>query len=52
METIEILLEMYGGSVLLIGFGCLICHLLKLNKFSDDLNKIVNNFLKQIQIIK
>jgi hypothetical protein len=36
MESIEYSLELFGGLVLLIGFGCLIGHLLKLNKFSEE----------------
>ena len=39
METVEILFEMSGGLVLLIGFGWLIGHLLRLDKFSDDQKK-------------
>jgi hypothetical protein len=36
MENIEILLELFGGSVLLAGFGYLVGHLLKLDKYWDD----------------
>ncbi|GEM_PF-5118795 len=39
MDTIEFFLELFGGSALLFGSGCLIGHLLNLNKFSDDLKK-------------
>ena len=50
METIEFLLEMFGGSVLLIGSGCLIGHLLKLNEFSDDRNKSQQIHLRKTDI--
>lgn len=39
MESIEFLLELAGGSVLLLGFGWLIGHLLKSDQFSKDLEK-------------
>ncbi len=36
MDIIEILLEFFGGLVLLIGFGCLISYFLKSDRFFDD----------------
>ena len=36
MEQIELLSELFGGLVLLIGFGAMIGHLLKLEKFLND----------------
>jgi hypothetical protein len=39
MEGIEYSLELFGGIALLIGFGCLIGHLLKLNKYSEEWEK-------------
>jgi hypothetical protein len=36
MDTIEILLEFFGGLVLLIVFGCLIGYFIKSDKFFDD----------------
>ncbi len=39
MVTIEFLLELTGGSILLVVFGCLAGHRLKLDKFSDNRQK-------------
>ena len=39
METIEFLAEFFGCSLLLMGFGCLIGHFLKVDQFSDDRKK-------------
>jgi hypothetical protein len=50
METIEFLLELFGSSVLLIGFGCLIGHLLKFDKFSDDRKKSQQLHLRKTDI--
>ncbi len=36
MDTIEILLEFFGGLILLIGFGTLIGYFIKSDKFFDD----------------
>lgn len=36
MDTIEILLEFFGGLFLLIGFGSLIGYFFKLDKFYGD----------------
>jgi len=47
METIEFILEMFGGPVFLIGFGCLVGRLLKLDNFSENQKK-----RQQIQLRK
>jgi hypothetical protein len=51
MESIEFLLELFGGLVLLIGFGCLIGHFLKLNNFSDDRQKSKDFHLKKTDVV-
>jgi hypothetical protein len=39
MESFEYSLELFVGLALLVGFGCLIGHLLKLNKYSEDMEQ-------------
>jgi len=36
METFFVLTEFFGGIILLLGFTCLIGHLLKLDKYYEE----------------
>jgi len=51
MESTEVLLKFFGGSVLLIGLGWLVGHLLKLDKCSDDLQKSKEFHLKKTDVV-
>lgn len=52
MENVEFLVDLSGGLVLVVLFGWVIGHLLKLNKFSEDQDKGQQIHLRKTDISK